>query len=211
VIPSYDDPVKSLIALVVFLSAATASAQSLFVQGTAGADIKRFSADDETSVFDGRARVIAVSVGGHLMPHWTVMAELDAGAPSSQATVTSLTVAGRVHDIHNQYTSQRRGISALVGYETSSHGGVRFAYYAGLSFSIFRREITSDAGEVVLQAAAPASIYTDRLTGPIVGIDAMIRLAPHLALVPSLRAQGLPLGDLGGHDMRPSLGARVSF
>ena len=41
--------------------------------------------------------------------------------------------------------------------------------------------------------------------------DALIHLAPHLALVPSLRAQGLPLGgDLGGHSIRPSIGARVS-
>ena len=197
--------------MVLVLSAATASAQSLFVQGTVGADIKRFSGEAGTSVFDGTARVFALAAGGQ-PPHWTLLAELDVGGETSQTTTTTVAISGQPRDIHNRYTSDRRGLSALVGYETSRHSGVQFAYYAGLSFSTFRREISSDAEEVVLQTPAPTSDYTDRLTGPIVGVDAEIHVAPHLSLVPSVRAQGLPLGgDLGGHSVRLSIGARASF
>jgi len=203
---------RGLFTLVLVLTAATASAQSGFVQGTFGGDIKRFSGDASSSVFDGTAQLFAIGAGGHLTPHWTILAELDVGGRSSQTTTTSVAISGQARDIHNTYTSERRGLSALAGYETSAHHGVQMVYYAGLSFSTFRREIASDAEEVVLQQPAPTSDYTDRLTGPIVGIDAVIHLAPHLSLVPSLRAQGLPLGgDLGGHSIRPSIGARVSF
>jgi hypothetical protein len=201
-----------LFPVVLVLSAATASAQSAFVQGTVGADIKRFSGDAGTSVFDGTALVFTIAAGGHVTPHWTLLAELDVSGESSQTTTTTVAISGQPRDIHNRYTSDRRGLSALVGYETSRHSRVQLAYYAGLSFSTFRREISSDAEEVVLQTPAPTSDYTDRLTGPIVGVDAEIHVAPYLSLVPSIRAQGLPLGgDLGGHSVRLSIGARASF
>jgi hypothetical protein len=204
--------VRGLLTVVLVLSAATASAQSAFVQGTFGVDIKRFSGEAANSVFDGTAQAFAMGVGGHLTPHWTLLAELDISGRSSQTTTTSVAISGQLRDIHNTYTSDRRGLSALVGYETSLHRGVQLVYYAGLSLSTFGREITSDAEEIVLQTPAPTSDYTDRLTGPIVGVDAEIHVAPHLSLVPSLRAQGLPLGgDLGGHSVRSSIGARVSF
>jgi hypothetical protein len=204
--------VKWLMALIVVLTAGHASAQSVFIQGSVGADIKRFSGEPGTSVFDGTAGAYAIGIGGHVTPHWTVGAELDVGTRSTSTTTVSVSVSGEIRDIHNSYTSDRRGASALVGYHTSPHRGVQIAYYAGLSFSTFRREITSDAGEIVLQTPAPTSLYTDRLAGPIVGVDVAIRLASHLWLVPALRVQGLALGgDLGGHSIRPNIGARVSF
>jgi Outer membrane protein beta-barrel domain len=204
--------VRGLLTLVLVLSAATASAQPVFVQGTVGVDIKRFSGEAATSVFDGSAQAFAIGAGGHLAPHWTLLAELDISGQSSQTTTTTVAISGQPRDIHNTYSSERRGLSALVGYETSPHRGVQVVYYAGLGFSTFRREISSDADQVVLQAPAPTSDYTDRLTGPIVGVDLEVHVAPHLSVVPSFRAQGLPLGgDLGGHSIRPSIGARVSF
>jgi hypothetical protein len=103
-------------------------------------------------------------------------------------------------------------VSALVGYQTSVHNGVQAGYYAGLSFSTVRREISSDAEAVVLQTPAPTSLFTDRLAGAIVGMDVAIRVAPHVAVVPAIRAQGLGLsGDLGGHSIRPSIGVRISY
>jgi Outer membrane protein beta-barrel domain len=211
--PAYDPGVlKCVLALGLMLSAAGASAQSVFVQGSVGSEIKRFSGEPGNSVFDGTARAVTVGAGGHIMPHWSVGAELDLGARSTTTTTTSVSVSGQNRDIHNAYTSQRRSASALIGYQTSIRHGVQVGYYAGMSFSTVRREIASDAEAVVLQTPAPTSIYTDRLAGPIVGIDAAIRVAPHAAVVVGLRAQGLTLsGDLGGHSIRPSIGARFSF
>jgi hypothetical protein len=123
-----------------------------------------------------------------------------------------VSVSGQSRDIHNEYTSQRRSASALIGYQTSFRHNLQVGYYTGLSFSTVRREIASDADAVVLQTPAPTSIFTDRLAGAIVGIDAAIRVAAHLAVVAGLRAQGLALsGDLGGHSIRPSIGARIFF
>lgn len=210
---AYDPAVlKSVLMLGLLLAAPSASAQSMFVQGSAGREIKRFSGEPENSVFDATASAITLGAAGHIMPHWTIGAELDLGGRSTTSRTTSVSVSGQNRDIHTDYTSERRSASALVGYQTSPRHGVQLACYAGLSFSTVRREIASDAEAVVLQAPAPTSLYTDRLAGAIVGVDAVIRLAPHLAVVPGLRAQGLALGgDLGGHSIRPSIGARVSF
>jgi hypothetical protein len=203
---------KSVVIAGLMLSAADASAQSVFVQGSAAAEVNRFSGEPANTVFDGTVRAIALGVGGHITAHLTVSAELDLGARSTQSTTTTVSVSGQSRAIHNSYTLQRRSISALLGYQTSLHHGLQVGYYAGLSFSTAQREITSDAEAVVLQTPAPTSSFTDRVTGAIVGIDAAFRVAPHIALVPALRAQGLPLsGDLGGHSIRPSIGVRIWF
>jgi len=56
------------------------------------------------------------------------------------------------------------------------------------------------------------SVFDERATDAIVGIDVAIRVAPYVAIVPALRAQGLSLsGDLSGFSIRPSIGARVTF
>jgi hypothetical protein len=202
---------KCLLMAGLMLSAADASAQSVFVQGSVAAEVKRFSGEPGNTVFDGTARAITFGAGGHIMPHWTVSAEIDLGARSTQSTTTTVSVSGQSRDIHNFYTSQRRSMSALLGYQTSLHHAVRVGYYAGLSFSTVEREISSDAEAVVLQTPAPTSTFTERVTGAIVGIDAAIRVAPHLAVVPALRAQGLSSGDQSGHSIRPSIGVRIEF
>lgn len=92
------------------LSAADISAQSVFVQGSAAAEVKRFSGEPENTVFDGTAGAITFGVGGHITAHWTVGAELDLGAPSTTTTTTSVSVSGQNRDIHDAYTSQRRSV-----------------------------------------------------------------------------------------------------
>jgi hypothetical protein len=211
--PAYHQGVKVVcLALLVLLSAANTRAQSAFIQGSGGMDARRMSGEAGSSPFDGTPLAFTVAVGGHIMPHWTLSAELDVGGRSTTTTTTTVAISGQPRDIHNNYTAERRGVSALAGYATALHKRVQLAYYAGLSFSIFRREIASDAESVVLQAQAPGSVYTDRLTGPILGVDAAIHVGPRFSVVPSLRVQGLSLdGDLGGHSIRPSIGARISF
>jgi hypothetical protein len=203
---------KSACVLAVLLAPSIASGQSLFVQGSAGREIKRFSGEPENAVFDTTAAAVAIGGSGYVRPHWTVGVELDLGRRSTTTQTTSVLVSGQRRDIHTHYTLQRRSASALIGYQTSAHHAVQIGYYAGLSFSKVSREIASDAGTIVLQTPQAASIYTDRVVGAIVGVDVAIRIAPHAAVVPSLRAQGLALGgDLNGHSIRPGIGARIDF
>jgi hypothetical protein len=203
---------KSAGLLAILLVPSTASGQSFFVQGGGGREIKRFSGEPENAVFDATATVVVIGVSGYVRPHWTLGVELDLGGRSATSRTTSVTVSGRLRDIHTQYTLQRRSASALIGYQTSAHHAVQVGYYAGLSFSTVTREIASDADTIVLQTPPAASIYRDRVVGAVAGVDVAIRVAPHVAIVPALRAQGLALGgDLNGHSIRPSLGARISF
>ena len=199
--------------LIAFIALAPdASAQSVFLQGSIGADVRRFAADPETSAFDGTAVGFTAAVGTELESHWTVSAEFDAGRRASTRTTTALTIAGQPREIHTSYSSERRGIAALAGYRTGDGRRVRVGYYGGVVFTTFRREIVSDAGSIVLETPAPGSIYEQRLTGPIVGVDVAVRAGSHVAVVPALRAQGLRIGsELGGHSIRPSIGVRISF
>ncbi len=204
--------VKRLLALMLLLSASGASAQSVFVQGTVGAEIRRFSGEAGTSIFDATTRAFAIGIGGLIMPHWSLGVEVDFGGRSSATTTTIVAISGQPRNISTTYSSERRSLSALAGYQTSVHRGIQFGYYIGLTFSTFSRAVASDADQVILQAAAPGSLYSDRLSNAILGVDAAIRVAPHVWLVPAVRVQALPIGaDLNGHSVRPSLGVRVTF
>jgi hypothetical protein len=192
--------------------ASSAPAQSIFIQGSIGVDVRRFSAEPEKSPFDGTASTFAFGAGTELMRHWVVSAEADLGGRTTTSTTTRAVFSGQSLTIHNAYSAERRSISALAGYRSDGHRRWRVGYYGGVSFTNLRREIVSDAESVVLGSPAPGSGYDQRLTNAIVGVDVAIRVGAHLAIVPALRAQGLTIGtELGGYSVRPSIGARVSF
>ncbi|MEP6916427.1 MAG: outer membrane beta-barrel protein [Acidobacteriota bacterium] len=198
--------------LAIVLAPAAASAQSLFVQGGGGREIKRFSGSSDDRVFDAAASVVAVSAGGAITPHLTLSVELDLGSTSTTDRTTSVLVSGQVRDLRTRFTIRRRSASPLVAYQTAPHHAVQVACYVGISFSAVTREITSDAQPLALGTPQEATTFTDRVTGAIVGVDLAVHVAPHVALVPGLRAQGLDLsGDLNGHSIRTTLGARFSF
>jgi hypothetical protein len=198
------------VALVAFAS--SASAQSIFIEASAGADIRRFAADPEKSAFDGTARTFAFAAGTELHSHWVASGEVDLGGRSIRSTATPVVIFGESHVIHNSYTSERRSFSALAGYRTAGDRRVRMGYYGGVVFTLLRREIVSDAESIVLQTDVPGSVYEQRLTGPVVGADVAVRAAAHVSILGAVRAQGLRIGeDLGGHSVRPSIGVRISF
>ena len=192
--------------------ASSASAQSLFAQGSVGVDVRRFSAEPEKSPYDGTGSTFAFGGGAELIGHWVVSAEADFGSSTTTSTQTSVVFNGQTLTVHTSYSAERRSVSALAGYRSDSHRRWRIGYYGGVSFTNLRREIVSDAESIVLQAPAPGSIYDQRLTSAIVGLDVAVRVTAHLAIVPALRAQGLTIGtELGGYSVRPSIGGRVSF
>jgi hypothetical protein len=203
---------RSGLFLALLTLASGASAQTLFVQAGVGADVRRFSAEPEKSPFDGTASAFTVGAGAELRHHWVVSAEADLGGRTTTSSTVTVVFSGQTLTIHNAYSAERRSISALAGYRSNPQRRWRVGYYAGVSFTNLRREIVSDAESVVLQAPAPGSVYDQRVTSPIIGLDVSIRLGPHLAVVPALRAQGLTIGtDLSGYSIRPTVGARFSF
>jgi hypothetical protein len=203
---------KSACLLAILLVPGAASAQSLFVQAGGGREIKRFSGEPGEDVFGGTAGAAAISVGGSSSPHWTIGVELDLGGRSTVERTTSVAISGQPREIHTRYTSRRRSASPMIGYHTIPRHAVQIGYYAGLSFSAVSRDIASDAGGILSGSPQSVSTFTDRVTGAIVGVDVAIRVAPHIAVVPSVRAQGLALsGDLHGHSIRPGIGARLFF
>jgi Outer membrane protein beta-barrel domain len=194
------------------LAASAASAQSVFVQGTGGVEIRRFSAETDKSAFDGTASAVVLGIGTELIPHWVVGAEFSLNGESTRETSTDVVVFGQPRTIHNVYTSERRGVAVVAGYRTAVHHGVQLGSYGGVSFSVFRREIASDAAPIVLNTAASSSVFEERLTGPIVAVDLAVPINGHLAVVSAVSVQGLKIGEeLGGHSIQPSIGARIAF
>ena len=194
------------------LVASSAAAQSVFVEGGFSRDARRFSHAGAQSPFDGTVNGTWVNGSGFMTPRWSVGVEFDTGSEVTFDDTVTLTIAGRPSQITTTYTSKRRTVSALAGIHTAPGGAVQIGAYAGLSFTEFRRQISSDAPPIVLNETPAPSVFEERATGAIVGVDVAILLAPHIALVPALRAQGLSLsGDLSGFSIRPSIGARITF
>ena len=194
------------------LVASSAAAQSGFVEGGLSRDVRRFSREGSASAFDGTVNGIWMNGSGFVTPRLSVGVELDAGGEVTFDDTVSVTVTGRPSDITTTYMSRRRTVSALAGIHTSSSQPIRLGVYGGLSFTAFRRQISSNAPPIVLNETPVPSVFDERATDAIVGIDVAIRVAPYVAIVPALRAQGLSLsGDLSGFSIRPSIGARVTF
>jgi hypothetical protein len=197
--------------LLCVLVSSTAFGQSGFVQGSFAREIKRFSGEPGEAVYDATTNGGVVGGAGFLAPHWTVGLELDLGGTSTTRRSATVTISGRPTTVNTDYSIRRRSVSALVGYHTAPRR-VRLGYYAGWSFSRVRREIASDAPPIVLTEPSEPTVFDDRPAGFVLGVDAVIEIVPHVAVVPSLRAQGLKLsGDLDGQSFRPGIGARVSF
>jgi hypothetical protein len=190
----------------------TSAAQSAFVEGGLSRDVRRFSSEGSASTFDGTVNGIWAQASVFMTPRWSVGIELDNGDEVSVDQTVTLTVGGRPSSITTTYKSKRRTVSAIAGLHTAARRAVQLGAYAGLSFTNFRREISSDAPPIVLNETPAPSIFEERVTDAIVGVDVAILLTPNVAIVPALRAQGLSLsGDLSGFSIRPSLGARITF
>jgi hypothetical protein len=204
--------VRVLIAGLCCLVATEAAAQGAFVQAGYTRDVKRFSHEGASSVFDSSADGFSAAVGAFVAPRWSLGVEMDFGGPSSVTDTVSVAIAGRPTDIRTTYSTRRRGVSALVGFHVPGSPAIQVGCYGGITFSAFRREIASDAPAIVLEEPASASVLNERVTSAIVGVDVAVKVTPHLAIVPALRAQGLSLsGGLAGFSLRPSLSARVVF
>jgi hypothetical protein len=200
-----------LLLLAFLLIPAASSAQTGFLQGGYGVEVRRFSRGETDGVLDGNAGTLDAAAGAFLTPRFTASLELDLGASSSIAETVSVAVAGRPSSITTTYESRQRSAAAMAGFHSSSSRRVRVAVYGGLAFISFRREVSSDAPRIVLSASPPPAVFIDRTVAPAVGLDVAARLAPRLDLVGSVRAHGIPLANIDGFCVRPAALLRVTF
>lgn len=202
----------TLVAVVLLWLVASTAAAQVFVEGGFSRDVRRFSHAGTQSAFDGTVNGTWINGSGFVTPRLSVGVELDTGGEVTFDDTVIVTIAGRPSQITTTYTSKRRTVSALAGIHTAPGRAVQIGAYAGLSFTKFRRQISSDAPPIVLNETLAPSVFEERVTDAVVGVDVAILLAPHIAIVPALRAQGLSLsGALSGFSIRPSVGARVTF
>jgi hypothetical protein len=205
---------RSALALVLWgiLAGSEAAAQSGsgFVQGGFSSDIRQFSNDGGESPFDGTTGGVWLGGAGFLSPRFSAGVELDLGGETTATETVTVTISGRPTQITTTFTAERRSVSALAGFHTPAGSVVRIGCYGGVSFTSFRREISSNAQP--FEGEEPLSVFNERVTSAVVGVDVSVRIVPHLSIVPALRAQGLSLsGDLTGFSIRPSVAARVTF
>ncbi len=201
-----------LVIVVLAASAPKALAQSAFVQGGYGVDIRRFSAEEGDRIFDANSGHLTIGAGGFITPHVSASLELELGEPSTVTRSATFTFASGPATVTTAYTLRRRGASALIGIHTLPMRRIRAGAYAGLSFTSARREITSNAPPIIMSLPPETAIFTDRTAGPVVGVDVAFQVAPHVAVVAMVRGQALTLtGDLRGFTVRPSAGARITF
>lgn len=201
-----------LISIAVCVTATSAHAQTGFVQAGYGVELRRFSAAERDRVFDANAADVTFGFGGFLTPSVTAGLELDFGNDSTAQRPVTVTLAGRPTTVTTRYTMRRRSVAALIGVHSSAARKTRIAAYAGLSLTSVAREIGSDAPPIILSTPADTAVFSDRTASPIIGIDAAVQIAQHLAIVGMVRAQDLTLtGDLRGFNVRPSAAARITF
>lgn len=198
--------------LLLVAPASPALTQTLYLQAGTGLEIRRLSAERGEEVFDAQVPNVLLSLGGFLTPRVSAGIEFDASRVSSEARTVGVTLAGRPETITTTYRLRRRSFAALAGLHTSPARMVRFSGFAGVAFTAARREVSSDAPAIVLTEPLVPAVFLDRTTSAIVGADVAVHVAPGVAVVATLRAQGLVLaGDAAGFSVRPGGGVRISF
>jgi hypothetical protein len=79
---------KAFLAMAFAACASGAAAPTVFVQGSVGTDVRRFSGEGGSSPFDGSSTAMAFAVGTELARHWVVSADVDLGGRSTSTTTT---------------------------------------------------------------------------------------------------------------------------
>ena len=187
-------------------------AQTAYVQGGIGTDVRRFSGQPADRVFDGNVATLMIGGGGFLTSMISAGVELDIGAESDVAQSVTVTIAARPETVTTTYASRRRAVSALFGIHSTARHAVRVGVYAGLAFTALQQRIAANAPAIVLPAPPPATEFTHLAAAPIVGVDVAVAISRLVSVVGVVRAQSLELSnELRGFSVRPGVAVRVSF
>lgn len=87
-------------------------------------------------------------------------------------------------------------------------------FLGGASFNRVEREQAISVGDPVFRALLPIPRESETVSygvGPVVGAEAVIDIADHVAMTGGVRIHGINVGGLGGWLIRPAVGLRWSF
>ena len=204
-------------AAVIIVAARPAAAQtqqpeSMYVTVSALADIKHFSGDPATNVLDGNAFGGSVAFGTSLSARWDLEAGVDASGFTDVSKPRTVTIRRSVITLQSRTRNRATSFAALVRYHAAPRGRLQIGYLGGLLFLRLERQFDTEA-----PADTPASLIPKALAlvdygaAPVVGVDARITVAAHVAIVPALQASAFQFHDVGGVLLRPRIGVRWTF
>lgn len=217
-------------ALLLAIFATSASAQALFVEGTAFAAIERRSTMESTTGEIGAPNLNGIvpgggfSIGTFLTPRVSVRAQvaLSGHLEDAEESVTTLLDevppprGAVVPSIRQRFevSEKTSTFSVLVGYHTDRRHKVQLAYLGGAAFLIGEQKARYTTSyelppEVLAFSLVPAETVTEfSSTGYTVtaevGIDADIEMSTRWSLVPQARLVGYG----GGMTLRPGIAFR---
>lgn len=223
---------RIIAAVVCFVLATPALAQSPYVAAAAGADISRFDRSQTNGVsameVDDDAFAFALRAGTEIGQSWGV--ELEFVRPAMrevqrtqdsplvgfpgfpvQGVQTSFTLSvGPAPQYQIHVRRRNTTFSTLAWISQDLADRLALIYMGGIAFHRFTQESTVEVfpSARLLAFLPPRSTksvgYT---TGPVAGVEARIRLTEHVRLVPGVRMHGVT----GGWIVRPNVGVGWSF
>jgi hypothetical protein len=183
-----------------------------YVSASVLADIKRFSGDPTEPLLDGESVGGGVTIGTGLLPRWDIQVGVDVPRFTATSRDRSVTLQRSTYIL--QSVTENRGVSVatLVRFRGASRGRVQLGYLGGLSLVRLRRDAHTVATEDTPAGLIPKpDSSVDYTAAPTIGIDARIRVAQHLSVVPGLQATVFRLSNANGLLLRPRLSFRWSF
>lgn len=201
---------------VVLLGTEAAVAQSALAGVVIQADVQHFPEDEVSSGLNGTSLGWTILGGAGVGSHLTVRGELSRHGDIDHVDSFSVDIDGRVATVRYGLVHNTRSASVMGGF-THAMARARFFYLGGVSFTHVDRTFTTNAPGLILFPAGSRpdtaiARRVDDFPALIVGGDAIVSVAPHLALVAGVRWQPLELEiELSGHSIRPLVGAAWMF
>lgn len=196
-----------------------------------------YSTPDGTMSLDGTGTGGSVRVGTSLIAQLSLELSIDVGARTSSTLPDPYRLLGIAQAVPiPQLRASTRfvAVSTVFGFHPATHGPVRLGYLGGLSFvrgtykndysnyggpvPLFTVGSPTTAGSVPVPLPLPTVIVStltqrDNKLGVVLGFEAAIDLAKHLAVVPEIRALTFSAPGAGPRVflIRPGIGVRWSF
>jgi hypothetical protein len=196
-----------------------------------------YSGTDGTMSLDGTGAGGSVRVGTFLIPQLSLDVSIDVGARTKSNLPDPYRLLGIAQPVGTpQLKASTRfvAVSTVIGFHPAAHGPVRLGYLGGISFvrGTYKNDYSNYGGPVPLfTVGAPIGVTSapvvfppppiivstltqkDNKLGVVLGFEAAIEVAKHLAIVPEIRAVTFSAPDAGPTVflIRPGVGVRCSF
>jgi hypothetical protein len=185
---------------------------SVHVSGGVLADVKRFSGDPDEDTLGGEAIGGTVAAGARVSERWELSIAVD--VPRATEDVQERSIVLRLVRLDVQSITRNRPItvSALARIQPRDTGRARIGYIAGLSFIGLRQRFSIVAPPEAPSSLVPETVRTvDYSAAPTAGVDVLIPVSSHLAVVPAFQATVFRGSETSALLLRPRVSARWTF